>query len=410
MLHSRTVAERLRIAASSCTAPRDVVVRVTTGDEGEVHEVAGNSLLMSIASDYFCTALKHEWRSSSASSACCGYMHVLDVAEVDADDVGMVVRYSEGDGPGWDDAGAWLEAMTADQGDHRWRDVLRSLLRVQARFIVPGMRAACAAALRSVTTALVEDAGACPGVRWQDVAEDAAEQDLWDVVADAVVLASRAPWMPGTGLPGGASLSEPLRSAPAEVVADVIRRGEFLYQSQRVLLAMKWATSCPCACEPSENPLLQPEGAPVIAMLAETCASNPLWLCEVECVVPSDSPIALPSCIVAGLMRSLATDRRGAARMWSKRARKVSLEARSSMAMVEASIQATQGSGTYQMALVPAAPHLRPMDAYVSSPVRLEAGCAYHVYLEEDARLQAWWKRTWGGVPNVLHVLLAFAP
>ena len=82
--------------------------------------------------------------------------------------------------------------------------------------------------------------------------------------------------------------------------------------------------------------------------------------------------------------------------------------------MIEASLVATAGTGVYQMALVPVGQNekLDIDNAYVSDAVRMCASAAsepavYHVYLEEAARLQAWWKLH-GGAPGGIHNIFAF--
>ena len=68
------------------------------------------------------------------------------------------------------------------------------------------------------------------------------------------------------------------------------------------------------------------------------------------------------------------------------------------------------GPGWYQMALVPlSSRHVLGVEsAYVSASVRLYGPAAvYHVYLEEEATLQTWWRKH-GGAPGGIHVLIFF--
>lgn len=340
-------------------------------DEGAID---ANAMLLAFCSDFFEAALRKEWKEAGADVV------RIRLREVSAEDVAALVEHSEGRGAGWEPPTSPL-----------WREDLERLLRIQGRFAMPQLREACAAALRE---------HASTDSDWTSPARAAADHFMWDVVADALVLASNPPWRSLGELwsPDGVADDLLLRRnlAPQACVARVLRLASFPYHGQRVALASRWWAA---SLDAADDDL-------VVRALVETSAVYPLWLPEIDGLVlhGDDGHAGLPSEVLSALVKCLARTVSPAC----PRPRTTPVaELRRGMAMIEATLEATAGPGLYQMALVPIdADNRLEIDlAYVSNPVRMQAASAvYHVYLEEETRLQAWW-RLHGGA--ALHVLFA---
>ena len=397
------MAARLRcVAASLSDQDRGVALMVT--DDASSSSVGANGMLLALSSDFFEAALRSEWSRRIHQR--------VDLADVSAADVRAMVAHSEGDGVGWQSARspAWWGGGGTSTGDVG----IDIMLRIQDRFVMPQLRAACASALR-----------ASPA--WFDASVRAAAYGLWDVVVDALVAAAATPWTSLVDLwaPDGAAdelLMRPHQPAPDAVFARVLTRACFPYMGQRIALAARWWAAMRQQ-PPQQQQQFLPEGSAVAAALVAAASEHPLWLPEAgllgieECDMSSkcSSATSMPPSVVAALMRALV---RTSLRMQQQPSSSTSYpsssastcEHRRGMAMIEASLDATTaGPGTYQMALVPVADSgtsLHISDAYVSEPARLASEDAvYHVYLEEEARLGVWWRRH-GGAPGGIHVLL----
>lgn len=422
-----TMAARLRrVAGSLEDADRGVLLEAEAEGEGEGEEEVerANAMLLALCSDFFEAALRAEWVVREDDRR-------IKLKEVSAGDLRALVAHSEGRGVGWE--------LPDHQG---WREEIGTMLRLQGRFAMPQLREACAATLRE---------WAKGGDSWMDAASIAAEHGMWDVVAEALVRASAPPW---TSLgeiwsPGGVAdvLLMPPRPpqgrdddmvAPDEAVADVLIRAEFPYHGQRVALASRWWTRRRGFHDDSS---IIPEASAVVAALIKTTARHPLWAPEVGGLVLQldGTHLRLPPSVLAALVRSLVRTTNTGSSQTMPVTVTVTAELRRGMAMIEASLVATAGPGVYQMALVPMAcvdgeEQLDVDSAYLSDPVRLShqgggggggAGgggalaqvhqslspeaAAYHVYLEEGTRLQAWWKR-FGGSPGGIHNVCYYRP
>lgn len=344
-----------RLQAVADLAPRDV--RLVVVDDGGT-AVAANSLLLALTSEFFEGVL----RSGGGGG---GGAREVRLEDLSADDVRTVVAYSEG---------RHVPELPE----------VASLMRLQDRFLMPALRQECARLLRrSLSTG-----------GWLAATRLAAACDMWELVADAAVWASRLPWRDLSsadavqeallGLPAdGAGCHPPL--PPPDCVAHVLSEADFLCASQKFELALKWAQRAGAGA-----------GGAVFEALRADALAGRLWPSEVLAVLGRDADTSLlPRGLVADIAVGLADSAGSPVRGLPQHAGALSMVQRRSMAMVDASLSAQErGAGWYQMVLLLLPHGEAAAAAYFSAEVHLGApGAEYHVYLNEETALSDWWRQ-----------------
>lgn len=350
------LASKLRSVADG--APKDVVL------SGQ----PANRMLLSLCSDFFEALFRFGRMRADALDAfdALGSTDALDLSDVAEEDVRTVVAYSEGR----------YEPTVGD---------MDALMRIQDRFLMPELRSRCEELLRDHLSEAT----------WREVAAVAKSYRLWDLLAHAVIWASRMPWSSIAHATGFASvLWEGAPAAPASCVAQVLRCADFVSISHKFEVAAAWARVYSGGGSDVVFDVLRadllPSGEP------SPVASPRLWPGEVQRILEFED--VLPKAVLAALARAAAAAAsavESGRRRIAHHAGSLASELRRNMAKVDASIVASHGPGAYQMIVMPST--LQMDEAYFSSEVLLGSPPAsppeYHVYLNEEERLDSWWRR-----------------
>lgn len=368
------LAEKLRSVARD--APKDAAL--ATADAGGC-PIPANRMLLALCSDYFEAMFRFRGDAGADETQ----VAVVDLSDVSAEDAGLVVAYSEGA----------YEPAVEDVG---------TLMRVQDRFLMPELRQRCDELLRDHITATT----------WRAVAATAAAYQMWDLLQHAVVWASRQQW------PNPAAATEfarPLfapdgphwRCAPAACVSAVLRAADFVSVGHKFDVAVAWALAARARGDEHTDAAFD-----VLASELSSADAPRLWPGEVQRILEHEE--ILPRSVLVAVARAAwACGPSGPSGAGATPGRKMphhagclTSELRKSMAKVDASIVATSGAGTYQMIISPSAVDVD--GAYFSDEVRLgspPSAAEYHVYLNEEEKLDRWWRT---GSRPAMHVLVRF--
>jgi hypothetical protein len=333
-----------KLRSVAAEAPRDAVI-VHRGQ----HASPANRMLLALSSDFLEAAFRH-----------CDDGRV-DLSEVEQDDVDTVIAYSEG------------------RYEPAVEDVSR-LMRVQDRFLMPALRRQCEAMLRAHVSA----------DSWRDVAKMAASYRLWNLVTYAAVWASRQSW---TSSESAFSVGDVLPpETPAECVSAVLAGADFLCMSHKFSVAARWRAA---SQDPDADRVFEALGS----------EADRLWPSEVRVVLEHEA--CMPRRLVSDIARAIASNHAEKQRQLPHHNGVLVSQQQRIMAKVDASIEACQGPGMYQMIIAPSATF---GDAYFSKEVPLNANAEYHVYLDPDEKdtLHPWWCRHNSTAAGGLHVAVRF--
>lgn len=360
------LADKLRAVADG--APKDAVL--LTEEPGA--PVVANRLLLALCSDFFEAMFRFGSGASTGTGAGEGIGisigtsidGTVDLTDVSAEDVHTVVAYSEG-----------RYEPTVDHVD--------MLMRVQDRFLMPELRQRCDELLREHVSLST----------WHDVAGVAVTYHMWDLLSHVVVWASRLQWATAMDVLGFTMpLLQEGRVAPAKCVSAVLRAADFVSVSHKFEVAVAWTRAARKQGTYSD--------ADVDSVFDElradlSCGEVRLWPGEVQRILEDED--VLPRGVLAAIARAAATSGSGTCggegrRRLPQHAGCLSSELRKSMAKVDASIIASSGAGAYQMIISPSTLHVN--NAYFSAEVQLASSpnSEYHVYLNEEERLDRWWR------------------
>lgn len=356
--------EKLQSVADA--APRDVVLVV------DDCRVPANRMLLSLCSDFFAAMFQGSFAEKASDE-----VRLCDVTE---DEMRSVVAYSEG---------RCVPAIP---------DVDR-FLRVQDRFLMPALLRHCERVLRAHVS--IET--------WHDVACIACGYGLWDLLADVSVWASRLSWRVAADTVRHAEAIWGARPAAPECVARILRNADFACVAQKVWVAARWLRAAVASgeCEGPEDP----RAAQVFDAIRDDITppdACSMWPAEAQMALADCAGIEplLPRRLLVDIVLGVSTPLNR--RRLPQHQGGVMSEHRRAMAKVDASMSGVMGAGTYQAVLLPAtaSTHCLLANAYFSEEVRLTGPSAqYHVYLDEDERLSAWWREHGVGSSGLLMLI-----
>ena len=348
---------KLRLVAD--VVPKDIVI-VTDCDQC----LHANSVLLALCSDYFEGMLSMHALQGHRENADEPRQH--RVSEVEYEDLRLLVDYS---------MGKYVPSL----------DDINALLRVQHRFIVPTLRNRCVEMLRKRAHSSFEDG-------WEQVASAAASYEMWDLMTELVIMMSRRPWTrPRDAYDHFSVLWKYGKNvAPPDVIAAVIESADFACVYHKFWVWTSWLRAAGCRHHQAEE-----------AFSCPSALAQSMWPDEVPLVLKHHDVLDRQSVVNIALASSLNHHGRQAPRRVLAHSQrhvndlpsKIVSEARYAMAKVDATITASFGPGTYQMILISSSFDMFDQ-AYFSRNVVLNDTTAreYHVYLEEETDLDAWWR------------------
>jgi hypothetical protein len=244
--------------------------------------VPARRVLLALCSDFFETLLLGACAPDSGFAEA-GATEVT-LGDVDAEDVQLLVAYSEG---------RYEPSSLSD---------LDRMMRIQDRFIMGSLRDRCMALLRASINR----------ESWIDVANLCIRHELWDLLVTTVVWASRLPWAVWQdACTAGDTLMRP--GVPAACVACILRSADFLSVSHKFRIVSGWAAAQPKQQQQaSASSSSLSDAAGVDASVWEALADDlqpgtcRLWASEVADLLDRHGEL-MPKWLVANIARGIAS-------------------------------------------------------------------------------------------------------